>query len=73
MDYEYWKQMWRCGRSSERLGQAFVNDFISDMKVPLVRQIYYKTDYWEADELITQWLMENCYYPNVPARAEDHV
>lgn len=69
MDYEYWKQMWRDSRTSERLGQAFVNDFISDMKVPLVRQIYYKTDYWEADELITQWLMENRYYPNVPVRA----
>lgn len=67
MSYEKWKQMWRIGNGSERLGQAFVNDFLVGDS-PLIRQIYFKNDYWEVDELITQWLIENCHYPNVPEK-----
>lgn len=65
MTYEKWKQLWRIGSTGERIGQAFVNQFLPGDS-PLIRKIYYLEDYWEADTLISQWLMDHCYYPNVP-------
>lgn len=63
MTYENWKQLWRIGKGSERLGQAFCNDFMGNT---VAAQIFFECDYWKADELITQWLIDNCHYPNVP-------
>lgn len=63
MTYENWKQLWRIGKGSERLGQAFVNDFMIGTDTG---QLYYEQDYWTADSMITQWLIDNCHYPNVP-------
>lgn len=65
MSYEKWKQMWRIGQYSGRLGQAFVNEFITDESL-IMRKLYYLEDYWEADKIITDWLMDNSYYPNLP-------
>lgn len=68
MNYENWKQMWRivpAGQDRQRLGQAFCNDF---MGKTLASQIFYEVDYWKADALITQWLIDNCHYPNVPEK-----
>lgn len=65
MTYENWKQLWRTGNQSLRLGQAFVNQFLPGDD-PLIRKIYFLEDYWEADNLISTWLMDHCYYPNVP-------
>lgn len=65
MNYEKWKQLWRIGNGSQRLGQAFCNDF---MGKTVATQIFYEEDYWKADEFITQWLMDNCHYPNVPEK-----
>lgn len=65
MTYENWKQLWRTGNHSLRLGQAFVNQFLPG-DGPLIRKIYFLEDYWEADNLISTWLMDHCYYPNVP-------
>lgn len=63
MDYENWKQLWRIGDGSERLGQAFCNQFMGKV---YPAQIFYEEDYWVADALITSWLVDNCYYPNTP-------
>lgn len=65
MNYEEWKQIWRISPHGERLGQAFVNSFWTGDS-PEIRKIYFLTDYWEADRLITQWLVDNQHYPNVP-------
>lgn len=67
MNYEEWKQLWRIGSRGDRLGQAFVNDFLIG-DGPLIRKIYFLDDYWEVDALITQWLIDNCHYPNVPEK-----
>lgn len=64
MNYEQWKQLWRIGHGSERLGQAFVNQFITGE----AGQLFYEDDYWEADRLITEWLIDNCHYPNLPEK-----
>lgn len=63
MHYEDWKQLWRIGNGKERLGQAFCNQFFGNT---IATQIFYEEDYWKADMLITQWLIDNCHYPNVP-------
>lgn len=67
MSYEKWKHLWRSSPYGERLGQAFCNDFIGNT---VATQIFYEHDYWRADALITQWLMDNCHYPNVPPKFE---
>lgn len=67
MTYENWKQLWRISPRSERLGQSFVNTFLPGDGV-LIRKIYFVEDYWEADTLITQWLIDNCHYPNLPEK-----
>jgi hypothetical protein len=61
--YEKWKQLWRISPYGERLGQAFVNDFFGNI---VTIDIFNESDYWKADELITQWLIDNCHYPYVP-------
>ena len=65
MSYENWKQMWRIGHYSERLGQAFCNEFMIGVDTG---KMYYAEDYWEADKLITEWLINNCHYPDVPMK-----
>lgn len=67
MNYEKWKQLWRIGKTSERMGQAFCNDFIKDSW----SELYFENDYWKADDLITQWLVDNHYYPNTPLLIEE--
>lgn len=64
MNYEKWKQLWRIGNGSQRLGQAFVTEFM----IGEAWQLFYEEDYWQADEWITQWLINNCHYPNVPEK-----
>lgn len=63
MTYEKWKQNWRIGSSNQRMGQAFCNEFLG---TTVASQIYYAESYWDADTHITQWLIDNCHYPNVP-------
>lgn len=69
MDYEKWKQLWRISSRGERLGQAFVNQFLPAGD-QFTRTIFYVEDYWEADRLITDWLMNHHYYPNTPVVGE---
>ncbi len=68
MSYEEWKQIWRISPFGERLGQAFCNDFMGNT---CASQIYYEPDYWKADALIVSWLIDNCYYPNLPEKIND--
>lgn len=63
MSYEKWKQLWRIGHGSDRLGQAFINEFLPEAIWP---DLFYEEDYWVADNIITEYLVCNCYYPNTP-------
>lgn len=63
MNYENWKQLWRIGRGAERLGQAFINEFFKEAIWP---ELFYQENYFKADDLITEFLVLHCYYPNLP-------
>lgn len=62
MTYAKWFLNWRANRQTERLGQAFVNDFVQEPWP----ELYYETKEHVADCLIREYLMDLCYYPNVP-------
>lgn len=64
MTYEKWKEIWRQREHPGRLGQAFVNQFLKYDS--LTGKIFYEEDYYKVDQMITQWLIDHCYYPHVP-------
>lgn len=62
MTYAKWFLNWRANRKTERLGQAFINDFVRDPWP----ELYYQQHEHLADLMIREYLMDLCYYPNVP-------
>lgn len=62
MEYRIWETNWTLTRKTERLGQAFVNDFI---KKPWP-ELFYETNPFKCRSMITQYLMDHQYFPNVP-------
>lgn len=57
MTYYAWLQDYFQNRKSERLGQAFCNDFI---KGPWP-ELFYETDLKKAEAIIGKWLLDNHY------------
>lgn len=66
MDYIQWYSTWHLKRKHERLGQAFVNDFI---KSPWP-ELFYETDERVANGMIVDWLVAHQYYPNLPEKCQ---
>jgi hypothetical protein len=61
--YYEWEQQWfeNQTRTNERLGQAFLNEYI---KAPMPELFYADTPIARLG--IYQWLIENNYWPYVP-------
>lgn len=62
MKYEAWKSSWY-DNGGGRLGQSFINEFLPEAIWP---DLFYEEDYSKADNIITEYLVCNCYYPNTP-------
>ena len=62
--YYKWFQEWSDSRPFERLGQAFVNDFIRTQWPAL----YYCTDNEKAGRMIYLYLSDHCYWPEMPPK-----
>lgn len=60
--FSQWEVNWAIHRHHERLGQAFVNDFV---KTPWP-ELFYEPDTIKAKQMIIAFLKDNCYYPNLP-------
>lgn len=67
MTYNEWLKEFNNKPGSQRLGQAFCNDFLGNT-VP--SQIFNEEEYWRADAMIIGWLVDNCHYPNVPEKIQ---
>lgn len=65
MNYVEWYQNWKNNRKTERLGQAFCNDFIRESWPAL----YYCEDSEKSAQMICQWLIQYQYWPNMPTVA----
>lgn len=63
MTFGKWVANYHANRMNERMGQAFCNDFLGNI---IDSQLYYEENNWKAYQLIQNWLIDNCYYPNVP-------
>lgn len=62
--YEEWRHDWATNRrTNERLGQAFVNDFIEGQWP----ELFYETDVYKSDVHIHNYLVDLQYYPYMPA------
>jgi len=59
--YSYYKNP-----KGERIGQAFVNDFI---KEPWP-ELFYCENYEESAEMILEWLSSHCYVFTMPKKNE---
>lgn len=66
MTYYAWLQDYFQNRRSERLGQAFCNDFI---KGPWP-ELFYETDLKKAEAMIGKWLLDNHYMKDMPQLIE---
>lgn len=66
MTYYAWLQDYFQNRKSERLGQAFCNDFI---KRPWP-ELFYETDLKKAEVIIGKWLLDNHYVNDIPQLIE---
>lgn len=64
--YTKWFANWSDNRT-ERLGQAFVNDFI---RIPWP-DLYYCTDDVIASREIYKYLERHCYWPFMPLKAKE--
>jgi hypothetical protein len=64
MIYRVWFLDWRANRKGERLGQAFCNDFIKGSWT----ELYYEEEEHIAEELIVDYLVTLCYYPETPSK-----
>ena len=64
MTYAEWMDDYFKNRPHERLGQAFVNDFIKNAW----SELFYQTDTQEAIWMIWDWLNDHQYYPNMPEK-----
>lgn len=64
LTYYKWFQEWSDSRPFERLGQAFVNDFIRNPWP----QLYYCTDNEKAGRMIYLYLSDHCYWPEMPPK-----
>ena len=65
MTFNEWLEDWKYNRPCERLGQAFVNDFV---KEPFP-ELYYTEDNDHALRLIEEWLLRYDYnYVNMPQK-----
>ena len=62
MTYYTWLQNYFQNRKSERLGQAFCNDFI---KGPWP-ELFCETDLKKAEAMIGKWLLDNHYMKDMP-------
>ncbi len=66
MTYYAWLQNYYSNRKSERLGQAFCNDFI---KGPWP-ELFYELDMKKAEAIISKWLFDNHYMKDMPQLTE---
>lgn len=64
LTYYKWFQEWSDSRPFERLGQAFINDFI---RIPWP-ELYYCTDNEKAGRMIYLYLSDHCYWPEMPQK-----
>ena len=62
--YYKWFQNWDQARPFERLGQAFINDFI---RIPWP-ELYYCEDNEKAGRIIYMYLSDHCYWPEMPPK-----
>lgn len=53
-----WYRAWKANRQTERLGQAFINDFIRESWI----ELYNETDEEVAMNKIFDWLRFHCYH-----------
>lgn len=67
MKFSYWYDNWKQNRQAERLGQAFVNDFVKTQW----QELYYEDDEKKALDMIMMLLVSCHYYPNTPHRVGD--
>lgn len=63
-DYQDWKNNFYSSKSTERLGQRFINDFI---KLPWP-ELYYEEDTVKADAMIREWLTNNHHFCTMPQK-----
>lgn len=65
MTYREWlKDYWENRSKTERLGQAFWNDFI----VTPWPDLYYCTELAKASHLLEMWLHDHHYYTTLPEK-----
>nr|DAH57286.1 MAG TPA: hypothetical protein [Caudoviricetes sp.] len=64
MKYQTWLSDYFANRKTERLGQAFCNDFI---KQPWP-ELYYEEDVNKAETEIYYWLCDNQYIEQLPQK-----
>lgn len=62
MTFEEWKKRTKANRPSERLGQAFVSDYIKGVWT----ELFYEADDKKAEAMIVEYLQAVQYFPNVP-------
>lgn len=62
MNYVEWYVNWKNNRKTERLGQAFCNDFI---KIPWP-ELYHCVDDERSGQIIYYYLTDHQYWPNMP-------
>lgn len=67
--YYQWHADWVNSRPHERLGQAFVNDFI-DKPWPY---LFHCEDSERAGRIIYYYLTDHCYWPNMPDKLPQEV
>lgn len=66
LTYYAWLQDVKKNRPSERIGQAFINDFIKGVWT----ELYYTEDEKKAEEMIFQWLGDMHYYEELPEKVD---
>lgn len=60
--YQQWKADFKQNRPYERLGQAFVNDYIKGVWP----ELFYTNDEGKAQQMIMDYLNQMQYWPNMP-------
>lgn len=65
LTYWQWKACYYADRrhKHERLGQAFMNDYMKKMTWP---ELFYEENPFEAEEMIMNFLESNCYDAHGP-------
>lgn len=62
MNFQEWKADFKQNRPHERLGQAFVNDYIKGVW----SELFYTNDEGKAQQMIMDYLDQMHYWPNMP-------